>query len=341
MRYVGIDQLSVGMKLAKPIYDASSRVLLGANTILNKEYIRKLVERGLGGLYIEDEISDDIDIQEVITEELRNEGVRALKSGDIDLTMKVAKDIVGQILDQSSVTLELVDLRTFDDYTFRHSVNVAVLATVIGINMELNRYDLEELCIAAILHDIGKLMVNPVIINKPGKLTDQEYEEVKKHPEYAYDILRDRFDISSRVRASILAHHENEDGSGYPHGYHSNQIYIFAKIIHVADVFDALTARRPYKEAYARAEAVEYLMGSCDRLFNREVVTAFLQSVPVYPKGTTVLLSDQREALVIGNTKNVLRPVVRFVDGSELDLGNLSVNRNITIVGDHIKEEAC
>lgn len=339
MRYVVIEKAEESMVLARPIFDGSSRVLLGTNTILTKDYIDRLMKLGLPGFYVEDELASDIEIDDTITPELRNEGVEALRSGNIDKTMEVAKGIVEQILSKAVVSLDLVDLRTFDDYTYRHSVNVAVLSTIIGINMDFNQFMLQELCVSAILHDIGKLMVPPEILNKPEKLTDDEFFEVKKHPDYAFGILKKRMDISARTRAGVLSHHENEDGTGYPYGLIRDQIYIYAKIIHVADVFDALTSRRPYKMPYPRSEAVEYLMGSCDRLFDREVVMAFIKSVPIYPKGTMITLSDGREGLVIGNSDNVLRPVIRLLDGTQIDLGKSVQYRSITIVQDAVPDQ--
>lgn len=332
MRYIVIEKAQAGMLLAKSIYDGAGRVLLGAHTVITQEYIAKLGARGLPGIYVEDELAKDIEIEETITQELRNRGVEALKKGNIDACVNVAKEIVDQILEQSVVSLDMVDLRTYDDYTYQHSVNVAVISTIIGMNMSFQYRILQELSIAAILHDIGKSMIDPAILNKADKLTEEEYELVKKHPDFGYEMLRHRLDISACIRAGVLSHHENVDGTGYPQGLSGSQIYVYAKIIHVADVFDALTAKRVYKMPYARSEAVEYLMGSCDRLFDRAVVEAFLMFVPIYPKGTMVRLSNGKEALVVANTGNALRPQVRLQDGEEMNLSTPEKYRNITII---------
>lgn len=332
MRYISIEKAEREMVLARSVYDSTGRVLLSCNTALTEEYIDKLVERGLAGIYIEDELAADIQIEETITQELRNKGVEALRNGDIDASMEVGKKIVEQMIKKPAVTLDLIDLRSYDDYTYRHSVSVAVISTVIGLNMSFNRDRLEELSIAAILHDIGKRRVASEIINKRGKLNPEEYAEVKRHSEYGYEMIKQRIDISARVKTGIFSHHENQDGSGYPRGLRGDQIYIYGRIIHVADVFDALTAKRPYKKAFARAEAVEYLMGGCDRLFDEAAVKSFLKSVSIYPKGTEVRLSDGREALVVDSTGNSLRPKVRLLDdGTDMDLSSLYEYRNITI----------
>jgi HD-GYP domain-containing protein (c-di-GMP phosphodiesterase class II) len=244
----------------------------------------------------------------------------------------IAEKMVNQMIENAPVSVDMIDLRNFDDYTYRHSVNVAVLSTVIGMHLGYTKEYLNELCTAALLHDIGKQMLYPEILNKPGFLTDDEYEHIKEHPQMAYDILKERMDISAKVRISVLSHHENEDGSGYPRGLKGDEIFAFAKIIHVADVFDALTSKRPYKQPYAKSEAVEYLMGNCGRLFDTKVVEAFINSISVYPKGMEVLLSDGRRGIVSANRNNSLRPVVRLFNGEEINLNDFTMYRNVIIV---------
>lgn len=338
MRYVDMKLTKAGMELANTLYDGNGRVLLGKGTVLTNEYITKLNKRGFIGVYIQDELSEDIVINEIISPELRNKGVKALKTKNLDMARSVAIEIVDEILSSPVVTLEMVDLRNFDDCTYRHSVNVAVISTIVGINMGMNRFMLEELSIAAILHDIGKMLISSDIINKPGKLTDEEFDIIKEHPRLGYDFLSEKMDISARIRTSILSHHENEDGTGYPNGMTGKSIYVYAKVIHVADVFDALTSRRPYKQPFSRLEAAEYLMGACDRLFDRHVVVAFLRSVTIYPKGTVVTLSDGRVGMTISSGVNSLRPVVRLANKEEIDLNDMNLYRNVTIKEDCVKQ---
>ena len=301
MRYVMINEATPGMKLAKNIYDLASRVLISEHQELTEEYIEKLRYRGYSGFYIEDEYSEGIEIDDAISMELRNRGVDALCRNDIDETLDVAKDIVGEILGKDAISLDMIDLRTFDDYTYRHSVNVAVLAVIIGMSMEMDEVKLQQLCVAAIFHDLGKMRIDTTILNKPARLTKEEFKVIKNHPQLSVDMLKERWNVSSASRVGILFHHENEDGSGYPNGLEGEEIHIFAKIIHVADVYDALTSKRPYKDPYTPSEAIEYLMGGCNILFNTEIVQSFLKSVPVYPKGSKVVLSDGREGIIFEN----------------------------------------
>lgn len=333
MRFIPIDKVEHGMMLAKSIYDYETRTLLREGKLLSDEVIGRIRARGYAGIYIEDELTKDIVIQEAITVELRNHAVETLQELDLEGAINVAEHIVKQLLEAKTVSLDMLDLRTFDDYTYRHSINVAILSVVIGIGMGYTNADLVDLCSAAIFHDLGKLAIDKSILNKPGKLTPEENELLRSHSQMSYDMLKEKWNIPSRVKAAVLSHHENEDGSGYPNGLFGDQIHPFAKIIHVADVYDALSSDRAYKKAYSYSESLEYLMGGCGTLFDQSVVQAFMERVPVYPKGVSVLMSDGREAIVVENhLGNPLRPTVRFMDGSELDMRDTSVGINLTII---------
>ncbi len=333
MRFIPIDRVKPGMVLAQSVFDDSACVLLGAYVELTKDYIEKLTERGFPGIYIEDELSKDIEIQEAISNTLRNEAVRSLRDCNIDQAMNVAQKIVEELLNKKTISLDMIDLRSFDEYTYRHSVNVAVLSTVVGMGMGLSTKELINLCAAAIFHDLGKLEIAEEILNKPGRLTDEEFAVMKQHPVLSYELIKGKWNISSTTKKAVLSHHENEDGSGYPHGLERDQIHLYAKIVHVADVYDALTSRRAYKKPYSPAEAMEYLMGGCGILFDQKIVKAFMKKVPLYPKGATVLLSNDEVGLIVENQKqNNMRPIVRLEDGSEIDLNDWE-QLNVTIVG--------
>lgn len=341
MRYVSIKKLEPGMILAKAVYDEADRVLLGAGSILTREFIRKLEQRGFQGLYIDDELSKEVHIEETISQELRNKGIRSLRDCDVDASLDVAKCIVDQIINSKTISLDMVDLRDYDNYTYSHSVNVAVLSTVIGIGLNLKEEDLVNLSQAAILHDLGKLMVPEDILNKPGRLTGDEFEIMKNHPILSYNLIKDRWDISAKTKVGVLFHHENEDGTGYPKALSGNEIMVYAKIIHVADVYDALISRRPYKKPYSFAEAYEYIMANNGVMFAPGAVKAFIKYVPIYPKGIDVTLSDGRKGFVEGNTNNTARPVVRLYDGMKIDLSDLQHYRNITLHEEVDELETC
>lgn len=321
MRYIKIDDARPGMCLAYNMYDADGHTLICSGSTLSDFYIKKLNEYGFDGVYINDELSKDIQIEAVISPDLRTEGMANVRSSNVDGCKGVAKKIVDQVLAKGALSLDLTDLRCFDGYTYAHSVNVAVLSCIIGFGMKMNEQSLEQLVMAGLLHDLGKLLIPPEILNKPARLTNEEYEIMKKHSTLSYEIIRERWDISSQVKTAVLYHHENEDGSGYPTGIDGDGLTIFAKILHVADVYDALVSKRPYKNPYRPYEACEFLMGAGGIMFDPKVVESLLRYVPFYPKGTQVELSDGREGIIVENAGNRnLRPLLRLLDGTMLDL---------------------
>lgn len=331
MRYITISDAKPGMILAYDLFDSFGRILIGSNAILTEKYINKLQTMGFTGVYIRDEISEGIEIDAIISPELRAQGCKNVREQNVDGCKETSSEIVNQVLSKGTLALDLSDLKSFDDYTYAHSVNVAVLASVIGFGLGLHEDELENVVLAGLLHDLGKMAIPSEIINKPSRLTADEYQIMQSHTTLAYDMLKTRIDLSAQVKQAVLYHHENEDGSGYPYGVDSSELSLYAQILHVADVYDGLVSNRPYKKPYSPYEACEYLMGGCGTMFNQKIVEAFLKYVPLYPKGTMVQMSDGRTAIIFDNSgHHNLRPILRLMDGTNLDLEE-EENLNITI----------
>ena len=321
MRYISLGEVKEGMRLAHDLYDSFGRTLIGNSCVLTDYYIDKLYEYGFDGIYIEDELSEGIEIDSIISPGLRAKGLIYVRESNIDGCQSVAKKMVQEILEKGMLSLDLADLRTYDDYTYAHSVNVAVICCVIGMGLQFDEVDLTNLVTAALLHDLGKLQIPSEILNKPGRLTQEEYQIMKSHSTLSYELIAERWDLSAHIKNAVFFHHENVDGSGYPYGIEGSEQSIFTKILHVADVYDALVSKRPYKEPYSPYEATEYLMGGCGIMFDKQVVETLIQYVPLYPKGTTIILSDGRRGIIYENAGMYnLRPIVRLMDGSLLDL---------------------
>lgn len=333
MRYVPMHKVSEGMVLGKDMYDFTNHALLRKGKTLTESLIRRLSRFGYQGVYIDDEFSRQIEIEDIISSEMRGRAVQSLKELNLDDARIVAKDIVEKILNADTISLDIINLHTYDDYTYCHSVNVAVLATIIGMGMNYTSDQLRDLCVAGIFHDMGKLSIDKCILNKEEKLTNEEYNIIKQHPQKSYDFFSDKWNISSAVKMGVLCHHENENGTGYPLGLTGNRIHPFAKIIHVVDVYDALSSRRPYKKAYAFSEALEYLMGGSTTMFDEKVVNVFMQYVPIYPKGTSVVLSDGREGVISKNNRaSSLRPEILLMDGTKINLMDIEKFSTVTIL---------
>lgn len=320
MRYVKAEHLEKGMVLVYTLYDSNEKVLLKANRKLTQNYINRIQQMDIMGLYVfeDDEITEHTPI---VSEQTRLKAIKSLKRLNIDDCIYVANNIVEEIRESESMIVETINLSTYDNYTYTHSVNVDILAVVLGVACGLRDDELRKLSQAALLHDIGKTCVPIEILNKPAPLTEEEWEEMKKHPLYGYNMLKDNYDVSSVTRNAILSHHENVDGSGYPRHLTAENIHLFAKIIHIADVYDALITKRIYKDAMNPADALEYLMGNAEHLFDKELVAIFMDYIAPYPLGVQVELSTGQTALVVKNNRAMLsRPIVRLDGGALIDL---------------------
>lgn len=329
MHYIPIEKVSPGMILGSAIYDTDGRVLLSQETPLTEAFIEGLVRHGYAGIYVNDKISEGIEVKSAIPIQLRSEGMECLKNQDIDGCKRVASAIVDSMLANENVSLDLMDLRSFSDQTYAHSVNVAVFCSIMGLAASFSKEKLENIVLAALLHDIGKTHIPEDVLNKPGRLTPSEYEIIKTHSKLSYDMIKDRMDIPIEVKTAVLYHHENVDGSGYPRGMTGDEMSDYIKFIHVADVYDALVSKRPYKKPYSPYEACEYLMGGCGIMFDQYATDILTKNVPMFPKGMEVELSDGRKGIIFENAGIYnLRPLIRLMDETMLDL---SLKENLSI----------
>lgn len=319
MRFVQADKLEPGMVLARSIIGMKKTgMMLSKGMTLNESYIAHIQQHGYLGVYIKDDVSKEVEVQDVIDDKLISEGIEAVFQSDIGALTNVATKMIQQISQKNAVKVDLFDLRSYDDYTYHHSVNVAVYASVIGRKMGLSYEDLELLSMAALSHDLGKSKIPEMILNKPGRLDEEEYNAIKQHSQYSYDLLTaDHHNIPAKVRLAVLFHHENEDGSGYPKGKTGDEIPLFAKIIHAADVFDALTSKRPYKQPYSPVEAYHYMLSAVGTMFDENVINSMMTCIPAYPPGLGVILSNGQKALVVGSTIHAMRPIIKLLDTGE------------------------
>lgn len=329
MRYVKSEHLEKGMVLVYTLYDSCENILLKANKKLTPMYIKRIQQMEIPGLYVfeDDEIETHAPI---VSEKTRLNAIKSLKKLNIDECIFVANSIVEEIKENESIVIETMRISSYDNYTYTHSLNVDIYSVILGIALGYTDEELKKLSQAALLHDIGKTCLPVELLNKPGKLTPEEYAEVQMHCRFGYNLLKNNSDISSVTRNAILSHHENENGTGYPRNLAAEKIHKFAKVIHIADVYDALTTKRVYKDAMNPAEALEYIMSQADIQFNKDMVATFMQYIAPYPLGVTVELSNGKPALVVQTNREMLsRPKVRLFDGTII---NLMEHLDITIV---------
>lgn len=349
MRRIHIDHVLPGARLAKSIFTPDGKILLAAGVELKSSYLDRLKGANISEVYIEDGLSYNIEIEDVVCDHTRQEAkmlVKKMMSGhvfsntvDIDEIKEMVDDIIDEILRSPDLLTNLTDIRRVDDYTFEHSVNVCILSIIIGVSMNFSLSKLRDLGVGALLHDIGKLKVPESILKKPSQLTAEEFEEIKKHTVYGYELLKDNEKISIVSAYIAYGHHERLDGSGYPLQLKSESIHQCARIVAVADVFDALTSDRVYRKRIKAHEVFEYITSIGLHHFDQMIVDRFVKNIALYPVGTGVVLSTGEKALVVRNNRNMpTRPVVRVVydsNGCKLtslcDL-DLATKRGVCIV---------
>lgn len=353
MIFIPVDHLKDGMILAQNVItEIGGSPLLAKGQILKEIYINRFKHFNITGVYIESPFSNDIEITPIIEEKLKTNALLQLKNTFSDFAnteklmapsiqslMGISDRLVDSILANEEILINLNDLKGYDDYTYQHSLCVAIIAVSIGNNMGLDKWMLRQLALSGLFHDMGKMSVPKSILNKPSKLTDEEFEIIKQHPETAYKQLKKMKMIPQMALQGIRSHHERFDGSGYLGKLSREDIPLFGRILAVADVYDALTSNRPYRKACLPNEVVEYMMGNANVQFDYDVLKAFLKSIVAYPAGMLVTLSNGKKAMVLKNNEgNTLRPIVRLINNKEteytdIDLLNNEEYRNITIVG--------
>ncbi|MFT5872916.1 MAG: HD-GYP domain-containing protein (c-di-GMP phosphodiesterase class II) [Clostridium sp.] len=340
MRLVPIEFAKPGDSLAKTIFDNDERILLREGVILTEFFLTRIKRLQIYSIYINDEYSNSV-IEDVIKPELRQSAIKAIKetfysfekyslySNNANFNEKkfakekqayfesigsIAKDIIDEIISKKNVMINLVDIKSMDNYTYQHSVNVAVISLVLGVQLQLNQNELYTLCMGALIHDIGKVLIPKDIVLKPGPLTNEEFETIKEHTTKGYNYLKGCLDISAPARIVALQHHEKIDGHGYPDNIKDKSINRFARIVAIADVYDALTSDRPYRKAMSPNDAVEYILSHGDTQFDYEMVKVFSKAVVPYPPGTLVKLSTGDIGVVTDVFPNfALRPEVKIV----------------------------
>ncbi|NLI12864.1 HD-GYP domain-containing protein [Pelotomaculum propionicicum] len=324
MSRMSLSSLLPGMKVQRTVYGSRGEILIFKGGILTNAFIKKLEEHAIPFVYIDDGLEPDIqprssaganlfkmNVQDVVAKETRVAAIRQVKNilletkeaGRLVIEPQAVYSTVNQftseLLSSKSLMVNLTDLRSQDDYTFAHSVNVCVLSLMTGITLGFNNEELANLGIGALLHDLGKVKIPDEILNKPGKLTREEYSTIQKHTTYGYNLILNSKNLDKTHALIAYQHHESYDGSGYPLGIKDDKFIEQAQIISIADKFDALTADRVYRRSFPPHEAYEMCAASGDYLFREHIVSAFLYNIAAYPSGSLVKLNNGYIAVVI------------------------------------------
>lgn len=351
-KFISTRLLKEGMKIDQAIVDSTGRSLIEKGAYLDDFHIEYLQEKGVNGVFIQEgePDPDELEIQipqftrELIeksrvedrakvklTESVRkrvSEGIQFLYSHTDDenfseATNNVANELMKTIVDNDAVAVDIGMLKVSDEYTFKHSVDVATMAMIVGKKHGLSDHEVHELGISGLLHDVGKSKIPNEVLNKAAKLTDEEFALMKQHTLFGFDILKKRNEFSEGIMLGVLQHHEKINGKGYPVGSPADKIHPYAKIISVADIYDALVTERPYKKGFPKGVAIEMIMSMTGEL-DFDAMKSFLSSVIVYSVDSIIQLSNGEKAKVVeNNPENCLRPkVVGLKTGKLYDLAN-------------------
>lgn len=340
-------RVNLGMTIAEDVYKGD-QLLVPKNTVINNEVMNILRYSSVisiavyGESAVKPSVTRDLVLPNTHSEKIRqsatfqkfeqtfqetttsfhnklNDIARRNEQIDVDEMFRSAEEIMSNETNTYALMDILTNIRYFDDSTYAHSLNVALLANIFGRWLHFDTQQLKILTVAGLLHDIGKVLIPVEIIQKPGRLTKEEFEIVKQHPYKGYRLLQDK-KIDDTIAQVALLHHEKCDGSGYPMGLKNNKINDYAKIITIVDVYEAMTANRCYREGICPFAVIRMYEEDGYLRYDPKYLIPFLQGISDTYLHNTVLLSDGRKGeIILTNKTRVSRPGL-LVDGTFLDL---------------------
>lgn len=361
MRLLPISVCKPGMRLGKRIYNEEGLVLLSEHVELTDMMLRRLAQHGIDFLYIDDPRTDDIVIPELLTEETRSAATKVIRSHfrrlmeesnkkrtvHPGLFSKDIKQILSMMIDDLSkhkdAMIMLTTMQITDHYLFQHSMNVCIYSSLLGYASGYSRDELMTLGMGALLHDIGKTKVDLTALKKPGRLSQEEFEEIKRHAMLGYQILKEEPNIPLLSAHCALQHHERLDGSGYPRGLVGNDIHDYARWIGLVDAYDAMTTHRVYRQAMLPHQVMEILYSEAGTKFDQEKIELFRDKIAIYPLGVTVTLNTGEKGVVVDlNASCPHRPIVRVLQNeNNEDLAEpyeVDLSKRLTILINAVNE---
>lgn len=348
MPIVQTKDLTVGMMVSEDVYSKAGQMIVRKDSLLTRQMISHIkyyfipevsIYDGELALTIREALDHRKDMPITQLERImKSEEYQVFKkeySSNVNMLQECVNDIIlrnvpvnapeliegtVKIFDKSpgyfSLFGMLHSMKQIDDSTFAHSVNVAMIARLIGEWCSFSAEDLDQLTLAGLLHDIGKCQIPDEILMKPDKLDKEEYAFVKMHSQFGYDVIKDQ-DLDRRVKQAILLHHERCDGTGYPFGHDINKLEDFECIISIADVYDAMTADRCYRSGLCPFEAIAFFEEEGLQKYHPKFITSFLQRIANTYLNSDVLLSNHDTAKIIFINDRLTRPIVQLHKNQE------------------------
>lgn len=349
MRKITVSELQVGMNVVDTGLSWTQHPFLysKAGLITSEKQIEDILKQGYRDLFIQDSTPDRLlaqahapgpkashmsrvgpelpgraDYQQALalyddSFDVIKSFILAAKLGrpiDREASARLVESLIDSVASNPDALVSLVALRFNDDYTYTHSINVAVLAVVFGRYFGLGKPELQTLGEAGLFHDLGKTRIPDDILDKPGRLTPEEFDVVKAHPELGASILENRGVVSGGVLKAVRCHHEKFNGTGYPLAVSGDRIPLSAQILSLADSYDAMTSQRPYRKAILPNSAMRILFAMRNKDFSRDLIELFIKCLGIYPVGSPVRLKNGEIAMVCGsNPESPLLPTVKII----------------------------
>ncbi len=344
MRLVSTSMLRQDMVLAKSIYHRDCLILKAGQKDL-KRFVNNLHNMGIEYVYIEDGKSDGIHVPDAISERTRFKCKKVLRNTldefvkkstlDVDSIVDTVDEIINEILYNKDVQVSLNDISATDDYTFSHSVSTTVYSILLAKELGYSKSMLQKLAAGTMLHDMGKVLLDKTVLFKENQLSAEEFEYIKQHTVFGYQALKRCTSITELSRIISLLHHERMDGSGYPRGVKAGNLHEFARIVAIADVYDALTTDRCYRQKWSNEKAVNYLIECSGTKFDTQLVGKFIQQIAIYPNGSMVRLSDLTYGVIKEQNRSMpLRPIVRVVSdkyGNDIPIYEIDLMKELSV----------
>lgn len=327
MRLVEFEQLRPGMINGQHLYGPNGELLCKQGTELKELYLNKIKGYGIPHLYIIDALSEDVEVHCTISQEVKNEAYRNIKKlytailqktnsyhsvmqECLNSVDKITEDIIAEKID----LFDIFDIKMMDEYVYQHPVNVAIISIIIGKSLSLSSLELYRLGLGAFLFDVGQMFVPQDILNKKTTYTDSDIKAMQKHTENGYRFAKDEFNLPMKSYLAILQHHERYDGTGYPNGKKGKEISEYGRIVAIADVYDALSSRKPYREAMSPVMAFKAILEGANKEFDPDIVKIFASKICPYPLGFTINLPDKRTGIIQQNyTDRPFNPLVKII----------------------------
>ncbi len=350
---INVTDIVPGMKAYGDVYNDLGLLIFNNGFVLKESSIAKLILYGIKSINVQ--IPDNIkyDVSDAIQINESDHSKRIRSKPEFQQFVKTYEqnkqktvDSIDSIVKGKSVTKEEIidisntvsqefttntDLFEFlenipiDDVTYSHSLNVSVMAKAFGKWLDLSATDIDDLAVAGLLHDIGKTQIPKSILDKTDKLTQQEYEEVKKHPVYSYRLAQ-KLNVNENILKGILMHHERYDGSGYPIGAKGKQIHLFGRILAIADIFEAMTSTRAYRSKICPFKVLDVIESDSYVAFDPAIIGKILENIATSYIGSNVKLNTgQRGKIIFINNRHVAKPIIE-VNGSMFDLSKEDKN---------------